>query len=61
MYCKRQSQSFIRENSPSATAALVMAIAFTLTFVLAQSVQAQTYQVIYNFTGGQDGRTPKPA
>ena len=59
MNCKRQSQSFIRENSLAATAALAMAIGFALIFTLAQSAQAQTYQVIYNFTGGQDGAYPE--
>ena len=62
MNCKRQSQGFMRENSLAATAALAMAIGFALTFILVisvQSAQAQTYQVIYNFTGGQDGAYPE--
>jgi len=39
-----------------ATALLAMAIVFAT--LLAQSAQAQTYQVLYNFTGGQDGEYP---
>jgi uncharacterized repeat protein (TIGR03803 family) len=35
-----------------------MAIVFALTVVLMQSAQAQTYTVLHNFTGGQDGATP---
>jgi hypothetical protein len=42
----------------SATGALALAIVFALTVVLTQSVQAQTYKVIHNFTGGQDGANP---
>ena len=34
-----------------------MAIMFALTVVLMQSAQAQTYTVLHNFTGGQDGAT----
>src|ERR1019366_9655605 len=59
MNSKRQSQSFIRENSPAATAAVAMAIIFVLTFFLLPPAQAQTYQVIHNFTGGQDGAYPE--
>lgn len=56
MNCERQS-SFVCENLPATTAAL--AIALTLAFILAQPAQAQTYQVIYNFTGGLDGAYPE--
>ena len=42
----------------AATAALVIAIVFALTAVLIQSVQAQTFKVIYNFTGGKDQANP---
>ena len=59
MNCKRQPQSFIGENSPAATAVLAMAIIFVLTFILLPPAQAQTYQVIHNFTGGQDGAYPE--
>ena len=40
----------------AATAAL--AIAFMLTVVATQPAQAQTFNVIHNFTGGQDGANP---
>ncbi len=45
--------------SRSATAALATAIVLVLTVAVTQSVQAQTYQVLYNFTGGQDGAYPE--
>ncbi len=41
-------------SSGGATAAL--AIAFLLIVVASRPAQAQTYQVLHNFTGGQDGR-----
>ena len=41
----------------AATAAL--AIAFLLIVVPTQPAQAQTFSVIHNFTGGQDGATPE--
>ena len=59
MNCKLQSESLIRENSFAAGAAWALAIAFALTFILLQSAQAQTYQVIYNFSGGLDGAYPQ--
>ena len=37
--------------------AAAMAIAFALAVVSMQSAQAQTYTVLHNFTGGQDGGT----
>jgi len=39
-------------------AALALAIVFGLTLVASQPSQAQTYKVIYTFTGGQDGAVP---
>jgi uncharacterized repeat protein (TIGR03803 family) len=39
-------------------ASAAMAIMFALTVVLMQSAQAQTYQVLHNFTGGLDGASP---
>ena len=47
-----------RTISAYATAALAIATVFALTVVLTQSAQAQTYKVIYNFTGGPDGANP---
>jgi uncharacterized repeat protein (TIGR03803 family) len=38
--------------------AAALAIVLTLAAVLTQSAQAQTYSVIYNFSGGQGGATP---
>jgi uncharacterized repeat protein (TIGR03803 family) len=49
-----QSCSCILENSRR-TAAAGLAVAFLLTAV---AIQAQTYNVIHNFSGGQDGATP---
>jgi len=35
-----------------------LAIVFVLMFVATQGVQAQTFTVLHNFTGGQDGASP---
>src|SRR5271165_7023018 len=43
--------------SPRATTA-ALAISLVLTVVASQAAQAQTYKVLYNFTGGQDGAYP---
>jgi len=40
------------------TATMLVVVLLGLMLVLSQSVQAQTYKVIYNFTGGQDGSYP---
>ncbi len=45
-----------RQNSLKTPAAMV--IVFALAVVLMPSAQAQTYKVLHNFTGGQDGKTP---
>jgi hypothetical protein len=42
----------------AATGALVVAIVFVLTVAASQAAQAQTLNVIYTFTGGQDGARP---
>lgn len=42
-----------------ATAALTFVLLFVLIFALSYSAQAQTFKVIYNFTGGQDGSYPE--
>jgi uncharacterized repeat protein (TIGR03803 family) len=42
----------------AAIAALAMAIAVTLTIALPQAAQAQTFTVLHNFTGGEDGSSP---
>jgi uncharacterized repeat protein (TIGR03803 family) len=38
--------------------AAVLAIILTLTAIATESAHAQSYSVIHNFTGGQDGATP---
>ena len=38
--------------------AATLAVLLTLAAVLTQAAQAQTYSVIYNFTGGQNGAMP---
>src|SRR5271157_3274072 len=45
-------------SSRAAAAALAMMIVLALTAIMSQSAQAQTYTVIHNFTGGQDGSHP---
>ena len=42
-----------RTISRAATTALAMATVFALTVVLTQSAQAQTFKVLYSFTGEQ--------
>src|SRR5271169_4960113 len=37
---------------------IVTLLTFALAIVLTQSAQAQTYQVIHSFTGGEDGGNP---
>jgi len=56
---KGQSRILIDATSRrSATCALALAILCALTLALTQSVQAQTYTVIHNFTDGPDGANP---
>jgi hypothetical protein len=43
-----------------ATAALAIATVFAPTVALTQSVQAQTYTKLHDFTGGADGGGPVP-
>jgi len=38
---------------------LLAALSLTIVFALTPSAEAQTYRVIYNFTGGQGGRQPE--
>ncbi|MGO9518613.1 MAG: choice-of-anchor tandem repeat GloVer-containing protein [Candidatus Korobacteraceae bacterium] len=42
----------------AATAALALAIVFVLTVATSGAANAQSFQVIYNFTGGPDGAQP---
>src|SRR5271165_2425206 len=53
---KQNRNRFFGISLRATTAA--MAIALVLMVVATESAQAQTYQVIYNFTGGQDGANP---
>ena len=54
---KQSCRLLSRSTSRAKTTAL--AIVLVLTFLPSQSVLAQTYKVIYNFTGGQDGAYPE--
>ena len=45
-------------SQAATTVALAVAITFALTFGANQSAQAQTFSVIHQFTGGQDGANP---
>ena len=49
---------FVINLRTAAAAGLALAAVFGLTAVITQAAQAQTYTVIHNFTGGQDGATP---
>ena len=53
----RQLRNLIFNLSLS-SALTALAIAFLLIVVATQPAQAQTFHVIHNFTGGQDGATP---
>ena len=55
MHSKQPLQNLL---SRAATAALALVIMFALAVVLSPAAQAQTYKVLYNFTGGLDGGTP---
>ncbi len=51
---------WIFENGlPATTLTLAITILLALTLISAQSAQAQTYNVIHNFTGGGDGADPR--
>jgi uncharacterized repeat protein (TIGR03803 family) len=59
MFIRQQARNLLcRTTSGMATAASVMAILFVLTFVVNDSVQAQTFNVIHSFTGQTDGANP---
>ncbi|MGC2110752.1 MAG: choice-of-anchor tandem repeat GloVer-containing protein [Candidatus Korobacteraceae bacterium] len=59
MHNKQQFRnSLSRTVSCGATAVTAITIVFALTAFLTQAAQAQTYKVIYNFTGGADGAMP---
>lgn len=48
----------VRTSRRAVTAALALPIVFMLALGPTQSVQAQTYKVLHNFTGEQDGAIP---
>ena len=55
----KQLQSLtLRLRLPATTGALALAIAFVLTVVTTIAAHAQSFQVIYAFTGGTDGGQP---
>src|SRR5271169_3871383 len=55
-----QHQSWaVKLGSRPATAALAMTIIFALAAGLTRSAHAQTFAVLHNFTGGEDGAAPK--
>ena len=49
---------FAMDLRTAAAAGLALAAALGMTAVMTQAALAQTYTVIHNFTGGQDGATP---
>jgi uncharacterized repeat protein (TIGR03803 family) len=55
MYRKRQLSNLFFQRSLCCVAAMLIVLVLTL----AQSARSQTYQVLYNFTGGQDGASPE--
>ena len=62
MYCKAHSNTstFELRSSPAiAASSLLPTILFFISLFLTLTAQAQTYQVIHNFTGGADGRYPQ--
>src|SRR5271157_2874864 len=55
----RQLRSLISGlNVGATTVALALALVFMLTVVTTDAAHAQSYQIIYNFTGGPDGAQP---
>ena len=58
MYPVQHRGLFCGTRLRAAIGALAMAFVLVATIVATQSVQAQTFSVLYNFTGGSDGRTP---
>jgi hypothetical protein len=53
---KNQAQNF---GTGCCTAAAILTIVFALAVAMSSPVQAQTYQVIHTFAGGQQGALPK--
>jgi uncharacterized repeat protein (TIGR03803 family) len=55
---ERQQIWIFESGVRAALVGLALAIMFVLTVAGTQAAQAQTYNVIYNFTGGSDGAEP---
>ncbi len=53
----RLHQPFVA-HPRAATAVFALSLAIVLILAIPQPAQAQTFDVLYNFTGGADGRTP---
>ncbi len=64
MHSKRRFQGVIlsasspRQGAALATMLTLMFLIFLLIFVTSQPLQGQTYTVLHNFTGGEDGAEP---
>ncbi len=60
MYGKQQSCSLLFRTVPRvASIPLAIVIVLALILTLTQSATAQTYTVLFNFTGGQNGAYPE--
>lgn len=58
MVSRGEHRIWIFETTRRAAGGLALAIMFVLTLGATEPAQAQTYQVIHNFTGGVDGQEP---
>ena len=59
MHGKQQFQnSLFHTMSRTARGVLALVIVFVLMVVCSQAALAQTFKVMYSFTGGQDGAEP---
>jgi uncharacterized repeat protein (TIGR03803 family) len=60
MHSRQQvHNSLSRTISRAATVALAIVFVLALILIFAQPAQAQTFEVLYTFTGGQDGAFPE--
>ena len=55
---QQQGSCFLRIQRRAAGAGLALAIMLAPALVVSISAQAQTFTLLYAFTGGTDGRTP---
>src|ERR1700676_1944006 len=59
MHHKQQFRNLLSPTMSNATAVvLAIVVVLALVSVLTESVSAQTYSVLYRFTGGMDGSGP---